>query len=349
MAIVKSDAYGHGLIEVSKTLINEGVGFLGVSEVEEAVSLRNAGITVPIMLLSGLAHGAEKEILDFDLIPGIGDDRTLNSLEKAAKTANKAKQVHIKIDTGMGRLGFSPERALKIFEHRTKWPHLIFSGIYSHLAASDDPKDPFTLRQLEKFSTFLKTLEGRQSLPQIIHLANSGGLINFPQTHFSIVRPGLALYGAYPGIAAKDRIKLRPVMSFSSEIISVHNRKAGSPVSYGHTYYTKRESVIAVVPVGYDDGYLRALSNKAEVLVHGKRCPVVGRICMKALMIDVTDVQDVVSGDKVMLLGKQKQEEITIEMLASWANTISYELMCLLGTRNQRTFKEAKNVWDRAS
>ncbi len=341
MAVVKSDAYGHGLIEVSKALVKEGAKFLGISEVEEAAQIRDAGITTPILLLSGLALGAEKDAFYYDLIPGVADLSSLNALEETARLYDVKKDVHIKVDTGMGRLGFSIDEAKDIFLKKDEWPHLNFSGLYSHLSASDDPEDPFTYNQLNKFLSFISFLKKRGLLPPIIHMANSGGVINFPETHFDIVRPGLALYGAYPGEASKEKIHLRPVMSFKSKIISIHKRAANSPVSYGHTYYTKRESKIAVVPVGYDDGYLRALSNKASVLVNGQLCPVVGRICMKALMIDITDIDGVNINDEVVLLGKQGSNEITIEMLAEWANTISYEIMCLLGTRNQRIFKGA--------
>ncbi len=341
MAVVKSDAYGHGLIEVSRLLVKEGAKYLGISEVEEAAKIREAGITTPILLLSGIALGAEKDVFYYDLIPGVGDISSLDALEETAKFYNVKKDIHVKVDTGMGRLGFSVADAKKIFLTRDKWPHLNFSGLYTHLSASDEPDDPFTKWQLEKFLRLIDFLKNKKLLPPIIHMANSGGVINFPETHFDIVRPGVALYGAYPGEASKDKIKLKPVMSFKSRIISIHKRDANSPVSYGHTYYTKRISKIAVVPVGYDDGYLRALSNKAKVLVKGKLCPVVGRICMKALMVDVTDIDGVCVNDEVVLLGRQLDNEISIEMLANWANTISYEIMCLIGTRNQRIFKGA--------
>jgi len=341
MAVVKSDAYGHGLIEASKVLVKEGAKFLGVSEVEEAAKLRDSGIDIPILLLSGIALGAEKDVFYYNLIPGVADKASLCALEETAKFYNVKKDIHIKVDTGMGRLGFSMSEAKEIFLNKEKWPHLNFSGLYSHLSVSDEPEDPFTQIQLKNFLELINFLKGQKILPPIIHMANSGGVVNFPETHFDIVRPGLVLYGAYPGEASKAKIKLKPVMSFKSRIISIHKRAANSPVSYGHTYYTKGDAKIAVVPVGYDDGYLRALSNKAKVLVRGHFCNVVGRICMKALMIDVTDVEDVHTNDEVVLLGKQGEHEITIEMLANWANTISYEIMCLIGTRNQRIFKGA--------
>ncbi len=338
MAVIKSDAYGHGLIQVAKALWKHGIWGFGISEIEEAIALRQAGIKSPILLLSGLCQGTEEQVLGLDLITGVPDLGTLEGLERAASKRGVMAKVHLKIDTGMGRLGLTIEELIQIVRDRSHWPHLRFTGLYSHLSAADDPGDPFNQDQIQRFEKAIVKIKALGWHPPEIHLANSAGLIHFKNAHHHLTRPGIALYGAYPGDQARLKLRLRPVMSFKSQVISIRSVPKGFPISYGHTYYTKRPSKIAVVPVGYDDGYPRSLSNKAWALVRGIRCPVIGSICMKALMLDVTKAEGVRQGDEVVFLGRQGQDTITIEELAMWAGTISYELLCLLGTRNQRHF-----------
>jgi alanine racemase len=339
MAVVKSDAYGHGLVEVSQVLESAGVWGFGISEVEEAVSLRQGGITAPILFMSGLPPKAEKEVIALGLISGVTDVSSLDTLERVAAVRDETCKVHLKVDTGMGRLGFSPDELYKVVKKPNQWPHLNLEGLYSHLSSADDPLDPFNTVQLDTFASVLDKVRGIGWKPLIVHLANSAGLIHFPSAHYDLVRPGLAIYGSYPGPQSQKGIELRPVMSFRSEITAVRNLAEGSPVSYGHSFYTKRPSRIAVVPVGYDDGYLRSMSNRSMVLIRGRRCPVVGRICMRAFMIDVSMLDGVRPGEEVVLLGRQGDRVITIEDLAQWGGTISYELLCLLGSRNKRFFK----------
>jgi alanine racemase len=341
LAIVKSDAYGHGLIPVSRTLVEAGVWGLGVSELEEAGCLREAGITCPILLLSGLAPGAEKDVYDLDLIAGVQDRAALDALERVGRSRDEVRPVHIKVDTGMGRLGFDPKELPELARCRGEWPHLRFVGLFSHLAAADVPGDPLNSEQLASFAAVQAAVRAAGWAPEVTHLVNSAGLIHFREAHYDLVRPGLALYGAYPGLQTRSMVGLRPVMTFRSQVIAVHQKPAGAPVSYGHMFVTERPSRIGVVPVGYDDGYLRSLSNRAHVSIRGQQCPVVGRVCMKALTVDVTDVRAVSPGDDVVLLGPQGDTCITIELLAEWAGTISYELLCLLGSRNQRHYQGA--------
>ena len=339
MAVVKSDAYGHGLVEVSRVLESAGVWGFGVSEVEEAVSLRQGGITAPILFMSGLPPKAEKEVMALDLIPGVTDVSSLDTLERVASMRDETCRVHLKVDTGMGRLGFSPDELYEVVKELRQWPHLCFEGLYSHLSSADDPLDPFNTVQLNTFASVLDQVKGIGWKPLTIHLANSAGLIHFPSAHYDLVRPGLAIYGSYPGPQSQKGIELRPVMSFRSKIVAIRNLAEGSPVSYGHGFYTKRPSRIAVVPVGYDDGYLRSMSNRSMVLIRGRRCPVVGRICMKSFMVDVSMLEGVAPGEEAVLLGRRGDGVITIEDLAQWGGTISYELLCLLGSRNKRFFK----------
>jgi alanine racemase len=340
MAVIKSDAYGHGLLEVSQVLESAGVWGFGVSGAEEAISLREGKITAPILFLSGLPPGAEKEVMALDLIPGVTDVFSLDTLEHVASMRDETCRVHLKVDTGMGRLGFSPDELYEVVKELRQWPHLCFEGLYSHLSSADDPLDPFNTVQLNTFASVLDQVKDIGWRPLIIHLANSAGLIHFPSAHYDLVRPGLAIYGSYPGPQGQKSLELRPVMSFRSKIIAIRNLAEKSPVSYGHSFYTKRPSRIAVVPVGYDDGYLRSMSNRSIVLIRGKRCPAVGNICMKSFMVDVSMLDGVTPGEEVMLLGRQGDEIITAEDLAQWGSTISYELLCLLGSRNKRFFRD---------
>lgn len=338
MPVVKSDAYGHGLQAVVKILSSQNVKGFAVSEVEEANLIRKLGVNLPILLLSGVYPGEEEFALELSLTVGVYAEDQLDRLELVAAKHGKPISIHVKVDTGMTRFGFSESELHNLLKNREQWPHLSFDGLFSHLSSADNPEDPLTLKQIEIFNKMIilsKTLGWK---PKCIHLANSAASISFKQAVFDCIRPGLAIYGAYPGLASKRLVQLFPAMSYQSGIVALKNVKKDTPIGYSHSFYSKTPSKIAVVPVGYDNGYLRAASNKAEVLVKGVRCPVVGNICMKSLMIDVTKVSDVVIGDQVVLLGKQGDDEITIEELASWASTISYELLCLLGTRNKRIY-----------
>jgi alanine racemase len=344
MAVVKSDAYGHGMLEVSQTLERAGAWGFGISEPEEAAILRKEGIGIPILLMSGLPPGAEREVLDLDLIPGITDLASLDRLESVAAKENRICRIHLKVDTGMGRMGFLPNELFELVKNLGRWPHLRAEGLYSHLSSADDPSDPFNEIQLTTFASVLKKVRDMGWNPLVVHLANSAGLIHFPSVHYDLVRPGLAIYGSYPSPQSQDLVELRTAMSFYSKIVAVRRLPKGASVSYGHSFYTKRPSKIAVVPVGYDDGYQRSLSNRSWVLIRGRRCPVVGRICMKAFMADVSMLDGVRPGEEIVLLGRQGGETITPEELAQWGNTISYEILCLLGTRNKRLFKRGNNV-----
>ncbi len=339
IAVVKSDAYGHGMLEVSQVLERTGAWGFGISEIEEAIALRNGGIDLPILLMAGLPPGAEREALALDLTPGITDLASLDRLESVAAREDKTCKIHLKVDTGMGRMGFLPNELFEIVRDLGRWPHLRPEGLYSHLSSADDPSDTFNETQLNTFASVLKEVRGMGWSPLLVHLANSAGLIHFPSAHYDLVRPGLAIYGSYPGPQSRKLLELRPAMSFYSKIVAVRHLPKGASVSYGHSFHTRSPSRVAVVPVGYDDGYLRSLSNRAWVLIRERRCPVIGRICMKAFMVDVSMLEGVRPGEEVVLLGRQGIEAITAEELAQWGNTISYEILCLLGTRNKRFFK----------
>jgi len=339
LAVVKSDAYGHGMVEVARVLVAEGVWGLAVFDITEAERLRSNGISARIFLLSGFSPGDEEEILALGLIPGVTRGEQLDALDRAAARRKARCEVHLKADTGMGRMGFEPDEIPRIVKARGEWPRLEFAGLYTHLSSADAPEDPETRRQINAFAGLVATVKRLGWDPPFLHVANSAGLIHFPESIHSLARIGLAIYGAYPGEKAKERITLQPAMSFESRIVEIRTLPPGSPVGYGHRFRCARASRIAVLPVGYDDGYFRSLSGSAQVIIRGRRRPVLGNICMKALMVDVTDAPAAEVGDEAVLLGRQGSEEITLEELAECSGTISYEVMCSLGTRNARYHK----------
>ncbi len=336
--VIKSDAYGHGLEQTAAVLADLGVWGFAVSDVEEAHQVRELGIDLPILMLSGIFPGQEEAAVDLSLTVGVHNHELLDSLNKIGFARKKPISVHIKADTGMTRFGFSLPDLFDVVCRRSSWPFLKFEGLYSHLTSADNPHDPSVNRQIKKFEEILEVAKGCNWHPACVHLANSAGSIHFSKVVYDCIRPGLVLYGAYPGDASRSLIELRPVMEFRSKIVSLRKVAANVPVGYSHTFSTRSPSKIAVIPVGYDDGYMRSGSNRAKVLVKGVRCQVVGNICMKSSMIDVSQVPDPKIGDEVVLLGSQAGDQITIEELASWTGTISYELLCLLGTRNKRVY-----------
>jgi len=335
MPVIKSDAYGHGMEWVARELKDRPVWGFGLYECREASVLRDLGYQGRIFLLSGLLNDSPEQALNLDLTVGIVNPKELQVLDKAAKESGRKLPVHLKVDTGMGRFGLSPEELIETVKNMSRWPGLEFQGLYTHMAAADLPDDPLNVKQLSIFKDVLQGVHNAGWLPKYIHMANSAALLNLPETRFNLARPGIALYGAFSsrGVQASG---FRPVMSFSARICRVRSLKAGSTVSYGHTFTCRRKTVIGIVPVGYDNGYPRALSNRAHVLVNGKRCPVVGNICMRAFMVDVTGAGQVSEGQEVIIIGRSEREEINVCRLAEKAGTISYELLCLLGKLNRR-------------
>lgn len=343
IAVVKSDAYGHGMIEVARLLSSMGAWGFGLAELDEVERLHKAGIGGVKLLMAGVEPGMEADAVGLNAHCAVFNRAQLDRLDKAASSARTRARVHLKIDTGMGRFGFAPNEALDVLRSRSNWPNVEFVALFTHLSSSDDPSHPATRCQLENLDLLLQRLRSCGLRLPLVHAANSAAVFNFPESRYDAVRPGIALYGGMPadsGHAPADpRLsRLRPAMRFSTRIVSVKRLPAGTAVGYGCAYTTPADTTVAVIPVGYDDGYLRALSNRAQVLVNGVRCPVVGNVCMKATMIDVSKVDGVDESCEVVLLGRQGDDEITPGDLASWAGTISYELLCLLGTRNPRSF-----------
>ncbi len=335
MAVVKADAYGHGAQVISARLEELGIKAFGVANVNEAVTLREAGIKGEIFLLGGFFKGEEEYIITHELVPLVYDLESLIRLSEEAQKWNKKVKVHLKVDTGMGRFGILPDKVKEVIEEIEKLPLIKIEGLASHFSTADEGDDFFyeQLRIFEDIRVFLK----RMRLNLKCHMANSSAIFSSPQSHFDMVRPGITLYGVHPSLNFKKRFSLllKPLMCWKTRIVSIKEIPKGWPVSYGKTWCASRRSCIGIIPVGYADGYIRALSNRGWVLVKGKKVPVIGRVTMDCTIIDLTELPEARVGDEVILLG----EDIPAEEVASWACTIPYEVLCLAG-KNQRIIKD---------
>jgi len=340
MAMVKADAYGHDMIRASKAFAEVGCDVFGVAELCEGVKLRKSGISGQIFVMLGFEDDSAISFLEHDLTPVIFDYHSARSLSDIALNAGKKIGVHIKVDTGMSRLGVKPEALLAFTQKLERLGGISITGIMSHFPESDNPESRSTEEGFFSFTAGRNSL--KNSFNGLYHIANSGAVLNFPNTYCDMVRPGIALYGYHPaGRQQKESEKgLIPAMSFSSKVLQVNRVPKGTGVSYGHTFTTDRETLLAVLPVGYEDGYSRIFSNRGEVLIHGQRAPVRGRICMNICMVDVTDIDSVSAGDEAVFLGRQGREVITADDMAEKMNSISYEVLCLLGNNNRRVYRE---------
>jgi alanine racemase len=351
IAVVKADAYGHGAVEVSGRLVKEGVDYLAVAFTGEARELREAGIKSRILVLF---DPDTEDIFKYDLIPVIGDRRTALAVSKEAERAGREIGVHIKVDTGMGRLGIAGD-AVKEITEIAGLRNIRIDGIMSHFSEADLADASFARLQTGRFNDMKNALSGKGIKVKLPHIANSAAVITLPEAHFDAVRPGLMLYGYSPledsnklpvtsnelkdTKESEDSLLLQPAMTVKSRIVALRKLPAGTPVSYGRTFITKRESLIGVMAAGYADGFDRRFSSNAEVLVRGKRAPVVGRVCMDLTMIDVTHIDAVQEGDDAVIIGKQGAEAIDASELALRAGTIPYEILISLGSRARRIYK----------
>lgn len=340
MALVKADAYGHGMIDCARILANEKVEAFGVAEACEGQKLRESGINRQIFVLVGSVSSSLRCILDHQLTPVLTDRAAVPELAALAQSENQRIDVHVKMDAGMGRQGMFPSELPALVREIEASPWLQVAGIMAHFPMGDIQGAD---NSVQVRATFRRTAEEiRRLIPRkcCLHLANSGGLFYVNDTCFDMVRPGISLYGYYPdGHIGRDTASaplLRPVMRFSTRIIQVRHVPAGTGLGYNHIFTTKRSSTIAVLPVGYANGYLRSLSNRARVLIHGQRVPVVGRVSMNLTLVDVTNLDGVQAGDEVVLLGNQGEASIYADEIATWMDTISYEPLCLFGNLNRR-------------
>ena len=342
LAAVKANAYGHGAVECSRRLEQEGVDWFGVALPEEGIELRNAGIAKPILCMGGIWKGQERLCLEENLTPVVYRLDAVEALDRAAMEAQNNIDVHVKIDTGMGRLGVRTDDVAEFCDALKQFRNIRVDGLMTHLASADDEgQSNFTQDQFERFNQALMTFRQRGFAPTYVHAANSAGLFAFSNSCCNLVRPGGTLYGFTRDVLPTN-IKvpaLQPVMSLHSRIMLLKRVPKGEKLGYGGTFETKRNSLIATIPIGYDDGYRRAFSNRAKVIVRGKFAPVVGRVSMDLTLIDVTDVSDVTVDDHVTLLGSDGDCSITAEGLGELAGTISYEITCGISARVPRIYR----------
>lgn len=334
MAVVKADGYGHGDVQVARAALEAGATWLGVAMVEEGLRLREAGIDAPILVLSELPTGSEREATAAGgLTPTCYSDHGLRALAQAGPSGG----IHVKVDTGMHRVGLPPERA-PAFCSAVREAGLQVEGVWTHFARSEELDDPTTGEQLKRFEEVLDAVETAGHRPRYRHAANSGATMGWPDTHLDLVRVGIAMYGILPGPQLEGLVDLRPAMTLRSRVSSVKRLSPGEAVSYGHRYRLERESTIATVPIGYADGYGRALSNVGRVLIRGRRYPVAGTVTMDQLMVDCGE-DPVEPGDEAVLLGRQGDQEIRAEEVAAWAGTIGYEIVTSVSARVPRVHR----------
>ena len=338
MAIVKANAYGHGLVPVALHLQAQGVDQLGVAFVEEAMLLRRSGITIPILVMGGMYGPQLDDLIGHDLDITVSSLDKLRQVEAAAEAMGRRAAVHLKIDTGMERIGVHSYSAGPFIEAAaaSRWCEL--RGVYSHLACADDPASPMTAQQLERFLKACRHFERIGAPMPRRHLANSGGVLHFPDTHLDMVRPGIALYGVLPDPAAQRTLDLRPALSLVSQVVYFKVVQAGNSVSYGATWTAAQDTRVVTIPIGYGDGYPRALSSRGEVLIRGQRHPIIGRVCMDQFMADLGPDGTAYNEDEVVLIGEQSGERIACEDVATAAGTIPYEILTGLNERIPRLY-----------
>ncbi len=325
LTVVKANAYGHGLLPVARALMEAGTDHLAVASVAEAVALRQAGVSGKLMVLGQPLPEEAPLVVGHGLTQAIGDLASAKALSREASLQEKPVAIHLKVDTGMGRYGVWHEEAVSLFRRLVELPGLLHQGIFTHLSSAGQ-NVPATEQQLEGFSQLIQRLEKARLPVGVRHAANSVGMLKFPGSHWDLVRTGLLVYGASP-VKDAQPIEIRPALSLKSRLRFLKVLQPEQTVSYGGTWKAQRRSVVATVPVGYAHGYTRALSNKAQLLVRGRRAPVIGRITMEDLMCDVTDIPGVQVGDEVVLIGRQGGEQVTAEELARAARTIPYEIL----------------------
>jgi alanine racemase len=338
LGVVKADAYGHGAVPVSLKLAQLGVEYLGVAMSDEGVRLREGGVKTPILLLGGIYREDVEWALRYHLTPVVFQRESLQLLSREAVRRKKRVKVHLKVDTGMGRLGVPISLWPAFLVELRRFPEIEIEGILSHYSMADETGNPFTRKQWKAFQEAVAIGESMGIHFKYKHISNSAGLTAFPSWSGNLVRPGIILYGSYPSQAVRNLIKLKPVMTLKTRIGLLKRVPPGERISYGGTFVTRRESLIATLPIGYGDGYNRKLSNQGEVLIRGKRAPVVGRVCMDYIMADVTDIPKVSLLDEAVLMGRQGRAQITPEEIAEKVESISYEVLCLVGKRVPRIY-----------
>lgn len=338
IAVVKANAYGHGAVEVARTALQHGAGWLAVARTEEGIALRQAGINAPILVMNYTLPETIEAALEHGLTLTVTEPESAQRISATARRLGRSIGVHIKVDTGMGRFGLLPDEVLPFVQHMTALPGVHVEGLYTHFAVADLADKAYTRQQFRLFQDVRARLEATGHRPLMCHVANSAATLDLPEMHLDAVRVGIALYGLRPSSEVAPAVPLRPALALKSHVARVRTLPAGSSISYGRTFITPREMPVALVPVGYGDGYHRLLSNRGAVLINGRRAPIIGRVCMDQLVVDVSTVGPVSLNSEVVLIGQQGEERISAEEVASWAETINYEVTTGLLSRVPRLY-----------
>ncbi len=341
MAVIKTDAYGHGAVEIAREL--EHLDYIygyGVATVEEGIILRKKGMRKPILILGYVFREHYYDVVKYDIAPAVFTIDMARDLSNAAIVANKNCRIHLAVDTGMGRIGYQvTKESADEMEQISKLPNIIVEGIFTHFSRADEPDRDNTEKQMQLFKEMIAMLEDRGVEIPLKHCSNSAGIVEFSEANMDLVRAGVILYGMWPSAEVNhERVQLKPAMRLVSHVAYVKTLEAGRAISYGGTYVTQKDTVVATIPVGYGDGYCRGLSNKGYVLIHGMKAPIIGRVCMDQFMVDVSEIPDVAVGDKVTLIGKDGDLELTMEEIGELSGRFNYEFACDLGKRIPRVF-----------
>jgi alanine racemase len=335
MAILKADAYGHGMVKVARTVLNNGGSWVGVATLGEAIKLRKSGIDAPILVLSYMPAWQAHEAIRYNISATIFTEELARAFSQAGEDLNKQALAHVKVDSGMGRLGLLPHEVLPFLEKLARLPGLHVEGLYTHFGTADDDV-PYAYEQLRRFNELLAQLDEANLRPRLVHAANTAGILNLPESHFDMARPGIGIYGLPPSANVMLPKGFKPALTFKSTVGQVKTLPPDSPIGYGATYRTQGEETIAIIPVGYADGFRRAPNTWGEVLVKGQRAPLVGRVSMDQSAINVSHIPNVRQGDEVVLIGRQGEAEITAEEVAASLGTINYEVVSELLARIPR-------------
>jgi alanine racemase len=344
LAVVKANAYGHGAAMVARAAVAAGAEWLAVATLEEASGLREAGISAPVLVMGPLAPGSEARALGLDVRLCVYEPEGLARLAAAADAAGGTARVHLKVDTGMGRLGCPRDEAMILARRVRETPGLELEALWTHFAEADDPASPRTAAQLQRFLDVVAELAVAGIRPPILHAANSAALLNFPSTQLVLARCGLPLYGYSSSQVRVEGLELRPVLAWKARVVAVRDLTAGERVGYGGTFTAASPTRVATISTGYADGYPRALSNRGELLLRGQRVPVVGRVSMDFITVDTSSLPEVALGDEVVIIGRQGDETITADDLATSLDTISWEVLTALGPRVERVFSGAADA-----
>ncbi len=345
MAVVKANAYGHGMVEVAKTALDTGADYLAVALVEEGLQLREAGILEPTLVFGGFFPDQAELFVKYNLDATLYTSENAAALTKAAQLFGRPARVHVKVDTGMGRVGVPWEQAADFVAEVAQNPNLELVGMYTHFATSDERDKTFANLQLERFRLVLKQVESRGISIPIKHAANSGAILDMPESYFDMVRPGIMMYGYYPSFETTESVRLKPAMAFRSKVLFVKEVEKGTSVSYGRKFVASHKTTIATIPVGYADGYNRLLTNQGEVLIRGKKYPVAGRVCMDQILIDLGPHAPVRVGDEVLLFGQTPEGEVSVYDICRKLDTIPYEVTCWVSGRVPRIYVGGENRW----